>query len=67
MANRSDFFNANLPRYLKKMISLGEVSGAISKEHANFARKSFTEAHAHHVDFKLRRNSENNRDATEEG
>jgi hypothetical protein len=59
MANRSDFFSAKLPRHLKKMISLGEVSGALSKEGANFSRKTFAAAHAHHVAFKLRRNSAN--------
>ena len=67
MANRSDFLNAKVPRANKRVIALGEVSGAIDKNQARAFRKMFAEAHAHHVAFKLKRNSENNRDASDEG
>lgn len=67
MANRSDFLSAKVPRTNKKLISMGEASGAIDKAQARALRKMFAEAHAHHVAFKMRRNSENNRDASEEG
>jgi hypothetical protein len=66
MANRSDFFNAKLPRYLKRMITLGEAYGNYDKVTANEMRKAFINAHANHVAFKLRRNTENNRDAAGE-
>ena len=55
MANRSDFFNAKLPRYLKRMISMGEAAGHFTKEQAREARKAFIDAHASHVAFKLKR------------
>jgi hypothetical protein len=66
MANRSDFFNAKLPRYLKRMITLGEAYGNYDKTAANQMRKAFIDAHANHVAFKLRRNTENNRDSSGE-
>ena len=49
MANRSDFFGAKIPRTNKKLISMGEASGAIDKAQARALRKMFAEAHAHHV------------------
>lgn len=65
MANRSDFYSAKLPRSLKKLLSLGEASGARDKAAASAARKIFLAAHASHVGFKLRRSSESNRDAAD--
>ena len=67
MANRSDFFGAKIPRANKRVIAMGEASGSIDKAQASTLRKMFAEAHAHHVAFKLKRNSENNRDASDEG
>ena len=63
MANRSDFFDAKLPRYLKKMLALAEFSGAHSSAQAKEVRKLFINAHATHVGFKLKRNVADNRDA----
>jgi hypothetical protein len=65
MANRSDFFNAKLPRYLKRMISLGEAAGHYSKNDADAMRKTFIAAHANHVNFKLKRNADSHRDSSE--
>jgi hypothetical protein len=62
MANRSDFFNAKLPRYLKRMISLGEAAGHYDKAAARGLRKAFIDAHATHVGFKMKRTD--NRDAS---
>ena len=59
MANRSDFFSAKLPRSLKRMISLGEAAGHYNKQEANDLRKAFIAAHATHVGFKLKRNTDN--------
>ena len=57
MANRSDFYSAKLPRYLKKMLALGEAFGSYNKAEARQARKAFIEAHAIHVGFKMKRNT----------
>lgn len=52
MANRSDFFDAKLPRYLKKMIALvPNLSAAESRA----MRKLFIKAHAAHVGHKMKR------------
>lgn len=66
MANRSDFFNAKLPRSIKRMISLGEAAGNYDKNTAKSIRRAFIDAHANHVGFKLKRSSENNRDTSGE-
>ena len=63
MANRSDFFSSKLPRYYKKMIALGEMSGAYDKAGARQLRKTFIDAHATHVAFKMKRNVVDTRDA----
>lgn len=65
MANRSDFFNAKLPRSIKRMISMGEAAGHYNKEDANSMRKAFINAHSHHVAFKLRKNAVENRDSSD--
>ena len=65
MANRSDFFSSKLPRYYKKMIALGEMSGAYDKAGARDMRKLFIEAHATHVGFKMKRGNESNKDASD--
>lgn len=57
MAHGSDFYNAKLPRYLKKMIALGEAAGAYDKQQARLMRKGFIDVHATHVAFKLKRQS----------
>ena len=52
MANRSDFFDAKLPRYLKKMIAL--IPNVSATERGEI-RRSFIKAHAAHVAHKLKR------------
>ena len=66
MANRSDFFNAKLPRSLKRMLTMGEVYGWTRDQHARGdLRRSMIAAHANHVGFKLKRHSTENRDASD--
>lgn len=65
MANRSDFYSAKLPRYLKRMITMGEAAGHYGKQEANDMRKSFINAHANHINFKLKRNAAETRDTAE--
>lgn len=66
MANRSDFFNAKLPRSIKRMLIMGQVNGWTGDEHSRGAiRKQFIKAHSDHVSFKLKRNSTENRDASD--
>jgi len=58
MANRSDFFNAKLPRSIKRMLIMGQVNGWTGNEHSRGAMKNqFIKAHANHVGFKLKRQS----------
>lgn len=66
MANRSDFFNAKLPRGFKRLMAMGETYGYIrnSQERGQFKRMMI-EAHANHVGYKLRRNSVETRDLDE--
>lgn len=66
MANRSDFFNAKLPRGFKKLMAMGETYGYInnSQERGKFKRMMI-EAHANHVGYKLRRNSVETKDLDE--
>jgi len=52
MANRSDFFDAKLPRYLKKMIS---SIPNIDAHQRGEIRRAFIGAHAAHVAHKLKR------------
>jgi hypothetical protein len=66
MANRSDFFNAKLPRSLKRMLTMGQVYGWTGDQHARGdLRRSMIAAHANHVGFKLKRHSTENRDASD--
>jgi hypothetical protein len=66
MANRSDFFNAKLPRSQKKLLAMGRTYGYIKDSHEYGAfKRAFIAAHQNHVGFKLKRNNENNRDAAE--
>ena len=65
MANRSDFFNAKLPRSLKRMLTMGEVYGWTGDQHARGdLRRSMIAAHANHVRFKLNRSTTENRDSS---
>jgi hypothetical protein len=58
MANRSDFFNAKLPRSIKRMLTMGQVYGWTGDEHTRGAiKKQFIQAHASHVGFKMKRQS----------
>jgi hypothetical protein len=66
MANRSDFFNAKLPRGFKKLMAMGQVYGYIkdSHERGQFKRMMIS-AHANHVGHKLRRNAVETKDLDE--
>ena len=60
MANRSDFFEAKLPRYLKKMIAL--IPNINAHERGEI-RRTFIKAHAAHVGHKMKRNDASNVDS----
>jgi hypothetical protein len=56
MANRSDFFNAKLPRGFKRMLAMSETYGWIKDSHERGKIKGlFIQAHANHVGHKLKR------------
>lgn len=58
MANRSDFFDAKLPRSIKRMLIMGHVNGWTGDKHSrNAIKNQFIKAHANHVGFKLKRQS----------
>jgi hypothetical protein len=66
MANRSDFFNAKLPRGLKRMLAMAQANGWVSDAHERGSiKRSLIAAHANHVGFKLKRNSAENRDTSD--
>lgn len=65
MANRSDFFSAKLPRHYKRVLAMAEANGWITNSHERGSlKRSFINAHANHVGFKMKRNSTENRDAS---
>jgi len=67
MANRSDFYSAKLPRRFKRMLALEEANGWIkSPQERNLIKDIFINAHANHVAFKLKRNTIETRDITDE-
>lgn len=56
MANRSDFFNAKLPRHFKRMLAMAETNGWIKDSNERGALKRlFINAHANHVGYKMKR------------
>lgn len=58
MANRSDFFNAKLPRSIKRMLTMGQVYNFTGDQHARGdLRRAMIAAHTNHVNFKLKRQS----------
>lgn len=66
MANRSDFYNAKLPRTLKRMLTMGQVYGWSGDSHSyGDMRRAFINAHQNHVSYKMKRSNDNNRDAAE--
>ena len=66
MANRSDFFNAKLPRQYKRMLAMAQTYGWSGDEHnRGELRRYFIAAHANHVGYKLKRHSTENRDASD--
>lgn len=66
MANRSDFFNAKLPRNIKRMLTMGQVYGWTGDAHSRGdLRRAMMAAHANHVGFKMKRQSSENRDASD--
>lgn len=67
MANRSDFFNAKLPRQYKRMLAMEQTNGWLSDSHARGeVKRILIGAHANHVAYKLKRNSTaENRDSSD--
>ena len=66
MANRSDFFNAKLPRATKRMLTMGQVYDWTGDQHARGdLRRAMIAAHANHVGYKMKRHTNENRDASE--
>lgn len=58
MANRSDFFNAKLPRQYKRILATGEAYGWVKDKHERgLVKRLFIEAHSNHVSYKLKRPS----------
>lgn len=56
MANRSDFFNAKLPRHFKRILAMAETNGWVKNSHERGdLKRSLINAHANHVGFKLKR------------
>ena len=56
MANRSDFFNAKLPRHFKRILAMAETNGWVKDSHERGQlKRSFISAHANHVGHKLKR------------
>ena len=56
MANRSDFYNAKLPRSFKRMLAMEQTNGWIKNNHElGKLKRLFIEAHANHVGYKLKR------------
>ena len=67
MANRSDFFSAKLPRYLKRMLASAEANGWVKDAHERGSiRRQFIAAHSNHVSYKMKRQSADNVGASEE-
>lgn len=66
MANRSDFFNAKLPRSIKRMLTMGQVYNFTGDQHARGdIRRAMMAAHSNHVGYKLKRNTAENRDVSD--
>jgi hypothetical protein len=66
MANRSDFFNAKLPRNMKRALAMAEVYGWIKDSHQRGdLRRLMISAHSNHVGYKLKRHTTENRDASD--
>ena len=66
MANRSDFFDAKLPRQYKRMFAMAQTYGWVDNKHElGELRRYYIAAHANHVGFKLKRNTVDNRDASD--
>lgn len=58
MANRSDFFNAKLPRQYKRMLAMAQTNNWVGDEHNRGAlKRAFINAHANHVSYKMKRQS----------
>lgn len=56
MANRSDFFNAKLPRHFKRILAMAETNGWVRDSHERGQlKRSFISAHANHVGYKVKR------------
>jgi len=67
MANRSDFFDAKLPRQLKRMLAMADARGWTKDSHeSGKVRRLFIDAHANHVAYKIKRQSADNTGGGEE-
>jgi hypothetical protein len=65
MANRSDFFTSKLPRQQKKLLAMAETYGWLNDAHERGElKRAMLAAHANHVGFKMKRNTDN-RDASD--
>lgn len=66
MANRSDFYDAKLPRQYKRMLAMSQTYGWTKDSHDHgMLKRAFILAHANHVGYKLKRQSMETRDTTE--
>lgn len=66
MANRSDFFDAKLPRHFKRILAMAETNGWVKDAHERGnLRRSFIDAHSDHVSYKLKRHNTENRDSSD--
>lgn len=66
MANRSDFFNAKLPRQFKRLLALGQTYDWNGDEHnRGTIKRLLISSHASHVGYKMKRHSTENRDASD--
>lgn len=66
MANRSDFFDAKLPRQFKRLLAMGETYGWVkNNQERGEIKRTLIQAHANHVAFKLKRHSTENRDSVD--
>ena len=58
MANRSDFYDAKLPRGFKRMLAMAQTNGWVKDAHElGTLKRSFINAHSNHVAYKLKRNA----------
>ena len=68
MANRSDFFNAKLPRQFKRMLAMEQTNGWVKDNHEyGVLKRLLIQAHINHVGFKMKRQAMESNSSGEEG